>query len=388
VTWWLWRRARRRRRAAGDAEAGLPPHPPKQQQQQFLVSGGGAPTKPLAPTLLAAAGGGVAQPPPLAAPAAAVSRIWFFGYKLPARRTVYATDSSRSGGLLQRHECVDAWLAAALAAVVPVPQGCLLYNDDPPTERPDGSPTGASGGSPGGRGREGSLQGRALLGACGCCQHIAWTAVETGGERFPKRCWICWLAVAAANAPHDWTPSVFALWRANGQPAAASQTLFPAPPGLMGTPGPVHFLHSRSVPHELLPGKPSFAASTAPLPPPRLALSTAGYARPVQYKPCGHAKGVVVWDSHAVAWLVHSLPRWPCHAAARPSGVAPGGLSPVQPSQLDRGQSLLLAALPRGELAAVLRQVRHMQVRPLGKLRCCCCLLSRYGVGVWPGGSG
>jgi hypothetical protein len=33
----------------------------------------------------------------------------------------------------------------------------------------------------------------------------------------------------------------------------------------------------------------------------------------------------------------------------------------VQPSQLDRGQSLLLAALPRGELAAVLRQVRHMQ---------------------------
>ena len=89
--------------------------------------------------------------------------------------------------------------------------------------------------------------------------------------------------------------------------------------------------------------------------------------RPAPYRPCGHCKGVVLWDGRCVGWLVHSLPCWPCHDRSAHSGCA--RLSPVQPQQTDRGQSFLWLLLPAQSLEAVLAQVQHMQVGRGGRGR-------------------
>ena len=95
----------------------------------------------------------------------------------------------------------------------------------------------------------------------------------------------------------------------------------------------------------------------------------AGYARPQAYRSCGHCKGVVVWESNWMGWLVHSLPQWPCHDTSSPSGLGGGGgggrgplLSPVQDKQTVKGQSFMWVVLPRAQLPTVVRQLQHMQV--------------------------
>ena len=95
---------------------------------------------------------------------------------------------------------------------------------------------------------------------------------------------------------------------------------------------------------------------------PLRALPAAGYARPVQYKTCGHTKGVVLWDGRMVGWLVHSVPKWPCHDTRSPSGVASQGLSEIAESQTKQAQSFMWVALPAAALPTVVRQVEHMQV--------------------------
>jgi hypothetical protein len=82
----------------------------------------------------------------------------------------------------------------------------------------------------------------------------------------------------------------------------------------------------------------------------------------VQYKTCGHTKGVVLWDGRLVGWLVHSVPKWPCHDTRSPSGVGSRGLSEIEDSQIQKAQSFIWVALPAAALPTVLRQVEHMQV--------------------------
>ncbi len=112
--------------------------------------------------------------------------------------------------------------------------------------------------------------------------------------------------------------------------------------------------------------RPAHSSSCSRLPSDSICLPSfanpdhADYVRPAPYRLCGHCKGVVLWDRRCVGWLVHSLPRWPCHDRSAPSGCA--ALSLVQPQQTDRGQSFLWLLLPAQALAEVLLQVQHMQV--------------------------
>lgn len=149
-----WRK--RRQRAAADLESGAGAGYQQQKpQQQFLVSGGaggmqqqqqqwqplqhGGPTKPpAAPVQVVQAASGAATG--LVAPPS-----WSFAYKVAARRLAFATDVGRCSGLLQQWSSIDEWLGMQLAGMLPTPRGCLMYNDDPPEARPDGSPTGDPG---------------------------------------------------------------------------------------------------------------------------------------------------------------------------------------------------------------------------------------------------
>ena len=179
----------------------------------------------------------------------------------------------------QRWDTVDAWVAAMLMGSRQW-QGCLMYNDDPPTERPSGSATG-----------------------------------------------VCMLWVMEQC---DSTPEWRSAWEQAWPPRRTCAS--------------------------------TYSASKCRLHCPLSCLPAAGYARPVQYKTCGHTKGVVLWDGRMVGWLVHSVPKWPCHDTRSPSGVGSRGLSEIEDSQTQKAQSFIWVALPAAALPTVLRQVEHMQV--------------------------
>lgn len=114
---------------------------------------------------------------------------------------------------------------------------------------------------------------------------------------------------------------------------------------------------SRSHPHQPLLQCASCCPGFSPRSHSHHARCSAGCPQPEAYQLCAHAKGVVLWSSHAVGWLVHSVPRWP-----QPPAAGRLVLPPIEAPQTKLSQSFLFVVLPREQLSAVFGALRHMQV--------------------------
>lgn len=66
----------------------------------------------------------------------------------------------------------------------------------------------------------------------------------------------------------------------------------------------------------------------------------------------GHCKGVLVWDSTHVGWLVHSTPKWPATFS--------DPLPPIDAAQTEFGQSFVYIEAPIDKLDAILAQIALM----------------------------
>ena len=76
-----------------------------------------------------------------------------------------------------------------------------------------------------------------------------------------------------------------------------------------------------------------------------------------------HAKGVVVWDSKTLGWLIHSAPLWPSTFIEQNGHQT---IAPIPQAETEYGQSFVYLTMPVGRLPEVISQLQMSDVHMYG----------------------